>query len=328
MLLCTAAAPSYQPSAVGPLLGKMTQAMTELDENGTGDLEHGAKTVLATLVLYRMCADESPAYCSLQRLRRQDGEIGRRIALLLWDNSPVVKPAPASLQIGGSAGVQDRFHRDTRNPGLAAAYAEGLRQAAEEGVPWLLLLDQDTEVTAAFLLELFSSMDAVGDGVDAIVPRLMQAGVAVSPLLPRRMGPPAVFTGPDGIFRGRVLQAFNSGAAFRVAALQRMGGFDVRFPLDYLDHATFAALQRAGGRVFALQAAIGHSLSTNTGQRSTATQRERQRSILAAERRFYRLYGSFADRALHSVRLVRRAASESVKKRDLAGAWVILRSLF
>lgn len=310
-------------------LRKMTQAMVEQDSENQSVNGHMGKSVLAVMVLYRMHAEESPAYRSLQELRRSDERIASGLPLLLWDNSPVPQTAPASLY---HETPYDYFCQDTRNPGLGAAYSEGLRMATKQRIPWLLLLDQDTEVTAGYLQELFRAVADAGPGVDALVPRLLQAGSPVSPLLPRQVGPPTVYHGPAGVFTGSdsrtKLQAFNSGACLRVSALQKIGGFDHRFPLDYLDHATFAALQRAGSLVFVLDAALSHSLSTNTGLRSTPAQRARQRSILSAERRFYRIYGSLLDRLLHPARLLRRAASELVNKRDLPAAWEIVRNLF
>ena len=280
--------------------------------------------VLAVLVLYGMRAEDSPAYRSLLRLREDDAEVARSLNLLLWDNSPEQRLRPASLE--------GTYHQDSGNPGLAAAYSRGLEEAERMDIPWLLLLDQDTVVTAEYLRDVLLRCTSAGTEVSAMVPRLTQGARVVSPLLPRQLGPPAVYAGPAGVFkandRSAMLQAFNSGAVLRVAALRAVGGFDARFPLDYLDHATFAALQRVSGRVLVLESAIEHSLSTNTGVASTRGQRFRQGSILAAERRFYLLYGGRLERWLYPVRLLRRAASEMVKKRDLASALQILRHLF
>ncbi len=267
--------------------------------------EPRSAAVLAVVVLYRMRARQSLALQSLLIAHRS-------LDVLLWDNSPNPEPAPPTS-------CQVVFHADPTNPGLAAAYNAALAAAAERGIPWLLLLDQDTEVTPAFLDEVCAATERATPDVVGFVPLLRHRGTVVSPFTPRLAGPNATLT------PGKSLQAFNSGAVLRVATLTAMGGFDPRFPLDYLDHATFAALQRKG-RVQVLQASLKHALSTDTGQALSAKERARQQHILAAERRFYRLHGSTAERLLHPIRLLRRAASVVAHKRDFASARQILRS--
>ena len=276
---------------------------------------------LVVLVLYNMHPEESPAFCSLQGIRNQSPDIGDFFDLLLWDNSATSHNEPS--------GFFGTFLRDLANPGLAAAYNTGLRQASQRKMPWLVLLDQDTCLTQKYMRELMQTVQSVSPEVSVLLPRLLHNSHAVSPSIFKPLGPSRSYAGPSGLVEaGTIVQGFNSGAVLRVSAMEKLGGFDARFPLDYLDHATFAALQQAGGRVFLLNATLTHSLSTNTGKRSTALERQRQKSILSARRRFLSIYGTRWERWSLPLKTLREAASFLFRKLDVPGAAQMLRHLF
>ncbi len=291
------------------------QSRAVIDEPGPTPL------CVIVLVLYRMAAGQSPAYQSLQPLLSEQSEVATAFHLVLWDNSPSPNPPPQ-----GFAGT---YLADPSNPGLAEPYNEAVQIAEDKCAAWLLLLDQDTVVHAGYLREVCGVFQNAPLVVGAVLPRLCHAGRTVSPSVHSALAPPLGFAGATGL-QPQVpqLQAFNSGAALRVEILRRVGGFDSRFPLEYLDHATFAALHRAGARLWVLQSELTHDLSTDTGRASTPAERQRQRSILSAERRFVHLYGTRAERLLLPVRRLRGAASVLLKKRDLPGALLLLRHLF
>ncbi len=265
----------------------------------------GQPRVLAEVVLYRAEPDcgESAALRTLLAERQREPAWARDVAVVVWDNSPRSRELPVEFD-----GVS---RADTANPGLRAAYEFTLGEAVWRDVPWVLLLDQDTEVTAEYLAEVLRETSAAGPGVGALLPRLVHRGAVVSPVHPQRLGPPREFDGTEAMVQG-----FNSGAVLRVAAMQAVGGFDRRFPLDYLDHATFAALQRGGWRVRVLGSRLQHGLSSDTGRAATVGERRRQASTLQAERRFYWAYGDGTDRVLHPLRLLRRAVSVVIRKGD------------
>ena len=271
--------------------------------------------LLAVVVLYRIAPQDSPALVALNALSRE-----RPIDLLAWDNSPRTHAPPQSFH--------GRFTGDAANPGLAAAYNAALEHAEATGAPWLMLMDQDTAVTTEYVNEVLErlspdSPETLEPPIIGLLPRLLHHGRVVSPYKPRRWGPPGQQVEGKG-----PLQAFNSGAVLRVSAVRAMGGFDSTFPLDYLDHATFAGLQRMGGMLQILRSTLEHNLSTDTGVAATEGERVRQFSTLAAETHFYRLYGDWWDRLAHPFRLLRRTGSVLRHKRDWRSALQIVRAAF
>ncbi|SNT27888.1 Glycosyltransferase, GT2 family [Granulicella rosea] len=265
--------------------------------------------VLAVIVLYRMQAEASPAYRSLREaLNALAPEL--RFAVALYDNSPVEHAPPEDFPCV--------YRHDPTNPGLAKPYNRALQLAKDKGAHWLLLLDQDTVVTPDYLEELTAAIEAVAGNAEvaAICPRLVDAGLVCSPIHPPTWGPPGAFPLEVTGIAPAAVQPFNSGALLRVDAVEAIGGFDTRFPLDYLDHATFAALQQRGGRIYLLRSALEHHLSSNEGGRTDPAFVARNLSMLDAEYRFYRIHGSATDRFLRRLRLLRAAAGRIVRRKE------------
>ena len=169
-------------------------------------------SILAIIVLYKLSPEESPAFRSLRRcLERQPGAAAR-IAAVLYDNSPAAHIAP-------HVPFECHYRHDETNPGLARAYQYALERAQEAGVPWLLLLDQDTEFTAAYLNEaLAATAELSGDtSTAAIIPKLVQEGILLSPHPPRYLYPkPPSFLNLHGKLPGTV-KVYNSGSILRVS---------------------------------------------------------------------------------------------------------------
>ena len=261
--------------------------------------------MVAVLVLYQRGPVESESFNSLLALARSRPELVRGMDLLVWDNSPEAHAVPA-------APMRMRYRSAPGNAGLRPAYEEGLRMAREAGAEWLLLLDQDTVLTMEFLEELRSTLPGMPAEVGAVVPKLVYAKGVHSPHLRPRMSHGTVAAGFCGMAHGEV-SAFNSGAAMRVSAVTGAGGFPEAFPMEYLDHAMFRALQAAGGRVWVMRSSLEHDLSTVRlrGEASLA----RYRRVLRAERDFYRSGGA-ADRAWYRLRRLKQGAGHLVKVAD------------
>jgi GT2 family glycosyltransferase len=276
------------------------------------------KRVLVVLVLYRMRAEESPAFTSLREILSEDRVAGDALELMVCDNTPYEQSAPE-----GFSGV---YVRDTANPGLAKNYNRALEAAKERGMEWLLLLDQDTTLTGSYVAEVCreTALLAKESPVVAFVPKLAERGVVCSPAEPPVWGPPrstrAGVVGPSDTR----LFAFNSGAVLRVPAVIAMGGFPEAFPLDYLDHATFSRLQARGGRLHLLRSVLEHELSSNTESQSAAAVR-RQESVLDAERRFYAEYGTASERCLRRLRLLKAASGRMVRGKEWGQTWRMLK---
>lgn len=250
----------------------------------------------AVLVLYNLPLSDSECFLSLREALAQRAN-NDDFQLLIYDNSSEAgEPAPFPARL--------TYLHNPINGGVAAAYNTGLQRARENGCAWLLLLDQDTAITAAYFHELRESTTKVPEDVVAIVPRLAEESKTHSPQSLPRLSHHPLPESLEGLLPVKV-SAFNSGAALRVSALKR---FPERYWLDFLDHAVFHELQAAGGKVWLLRARLQHRLSTQRlGQDASVS---RYLNVLQAERDFYGEYGSLQDVMYYRLRRTKQAVGQ------------------
>lgn len=253
-------------------------------------------SIFAIIVLYRQSPEESESFVSLRTILQERPDLASSMRLLVYDNSPTTHEVPASP-------VEMRYISNTSNAGLARAYNTALKLALDEGMQWLLLLDQDTVLTESYLSEAIA-LAHTDDRFEAIVPKLAEAGIVLSPHYPLTLRHPKPLDIAAYGILSEEIHPYNSGAILKVKALQKMDGFPDEFPIDYLDHATFRILQTNGGRIFVMQAVLEHQLSSNSRHRAVSS---REKNTLQAEHRFYQRYGSRQEQFYYHVRLIWRA---------------------
>lgn len=269
--------------------------------------------VTAVVVLYQVEAQRCRALMSLCRALAET-DLARRFTLLVYDNSPKASALPPRIPVACS-----HIH-DPGNGGLVAAYDAALRLAEKNGDEWLLLLDQDTEVTGAYLQAAFRGLREAGINprCAALAPKLVCKNAIISPariLWGGRLSP--VGEKMTGIVPWEAM-ALNSGTLLRVSALRALGGFNPRFWLDYLDYWVFNRLYRAGYLLYVLDAVLSHELSVRSMREMPVA---RYRNVLAAEGEFYGTCKSPAENRLYRLRLLLRAARMLMQgRRDLSAA--------
>jgi GT2 family glycosyltransferase len=279
--------------------------------------------IFAVMVLYKRLLEESETFSTLRSILQKRTDLAGAISLLIYDNSPVAQEVQALP-------IPTQYISNPANPGLAAAYSAGLQLAGQETADWLLLLDQDTTLTEEYLEEISSgAVHLLSDRkIVGIVPKLSNKGVLCSPLYPPTYGPARMIDRTTAGDSSQRLHVFNSGAVLRVSSLKTIGGFPEDFPLDYLDHATFAALQDRGGQLHILNAILEHELSSNVEGNRDPDFVQRQTSILDAEYRFYKQYGSAGDRTRRRLRLIRASLGRVLRRKDKSQTWRMLKSAF
>jgi GT2 family glycosyltransferase len=179
--------------------------------------------------------------------------------------------------------------------------------AGAEGVPWLLLLDQDTMVSAEFLPRMleYSHVLQGETEIGSVVPFIYSHGSLISPRTHGRFNQvgriPATCS---GIYRRKAF-AVNSATLMRVAALREIGGYSDEFWLDLSDVYVFQAMYRKGRYLYiAGDLTLQHSITSMDFDNDMAP--ERYRNFLAAESAYVDLYSSAPERAAHLVRLLWR----------------------
>jgi len=271
---------------------------------GDRSKEMMTKNILAVIVLYKRKAEESEAYLAFRELLKENNTAAF-IELMLCDNTPTVQSPPAEFT--------GTYLSDTSNSGLAKHYNAALKIAEERGIPWLMLFDQDTTPTAEYLGEIIEKVPTWTNdsSIVAVVPKLHNGKTICSPHGAPTWAHPSFPADQQGTSES-VLFAFNSGAVLRVEALQHIGGFPEEFWLDFLDHATFIQLQRAGGSVFVMKSLLRHQLAISDTRTSVSP--ARYQNILRSERSFYGKYGTKKDRFYLKIRLFKTTLRFLIKE--------------
>ncbi len=263
--------------------------------------------IQAIVVLYKMLPQESPSLSALQAACATLPNCSDTLSILVADNSPAAHPPPQSFT--------GTYLHDGQNPGLARRYNQALAEAVRIGATWLLLLDQDTQLTPRFVQELLSLAETLAPQpeVAIVAPRLVMDGRIMSPHPPRyRQEGVSVDAEASGLIE-EPLRAFNSGAMVRVTALQAIGGFPEAYWLDYLDHATFHQIQQRGGKFFIMRSILEHELSN--GRTDRPQDQLRLQNCIAAEARFYSDYGSRREYWENRIDLFRQIIGHSRRGR-------------
>jgi GT2 family glycosyltransferase len=269
--------------------------------------------ILAIVALYKQTAAESHALSSFFSILNDHPQVASRFSLVVYDNSPHGHEVADTFPV-------DYVH-DPLNGGLAAAYNYALQRAIQSGFEWLLLLDPDTTLSSEFFVELLACANGLQteDKVVAIVPKLMVRGTILSPAehfidFIRHQFRNSVLTLDQaaGVQRERI-SAYNSGSTLSVSVLRSIGGFPEEFWLDYLDHAVFHTLSSSGYRVYVLHAVLEHELAESD---LNARPIWRFRNMLRAQSLFVKYAGSFSDRLLYRLWLLRSVRRLRATVRD------------
>jgi GT2 family glycosyltransferase len=277
--------------------------------------------LIAVIVLYQRQPQQSEAFASLSSLLMQEPTLRELIHVLLYDNSPQPHSLPpASFHLS--------YQSDPSNRGLAPAYNAALDLARQQRAPWLLLLDHDTQLTSAYLHEAIDFLENTAPlhpKIALAVPRLVQGTKVHSPnLLPRlrhRPVPPAL----TGIAKQEI-GAFNSGLLLRASAVEAVGGFPLRYSMEFLDHALLAMLQSNGGRVWLLGSSLPHTLSTTALGKGISL--DRYRRMLLAEKAFHREFSDPVTQLWYRLRALRQAAVHALRVPNKKFALLDLRAAF
>ncbi|MDQ0199071.1 glycosyltransferase [Neobacillus ginsengisoli] len=237
--------------------------------------------ITMVVVLYKQKPEESKTFLTLKQTLFVNKEGLKDIELILYDNSPE-KQAFSPLDYEG---VHITYIHDSRNLGIATAYNHAWTKAKENGSEWLLLLDHDTELTDAYVHEVLNLPEFATD-VAAVVPKINSENKMISPVYSNSLRP-LTEDRPKAGLQVQSVMAINSGALIRTDFLNKIGGFNENFPLDYLDHWLFFEIYEHGCKVWLLNVELEHELSVMDYSRVSL---KRYQSILDSEMSYYQNY--------------------------------------
>lgn len=227
------------------------------------------------VVLYNMTFSESSTIISLNKLLASAAFPEIR-EVLIFDNSQ---------KASEPQGLDQRFayYHSKENVGLARAYNRALEESKEE-IAWLVTLDQDTTLTGDYLNELISCSAKVSDSTVAIAPIIKDQEQQISPVRSDTLRPLHSALPQGNQTYSSDIMVINSATALRTGFLKKIGGYNLEFPLDYLDHWLSWRIFAEEKEVRILRTSINHSLSVLHYSELTIS---RYRSILENEVLFY-----------------------------------------
>jgi hypothetical protein len=214
--------------------------------------------IVFAVVLYQTRWADSATLQTLGACLSAFPELDWRVLLL--DNSGPGYAAPLALADSGRLDVQVF----ASNRGLAAAYNHALAHCRALNAACLVTLDQDSQVTPAYLRALVAGRRRLVGRTAALCPTVASGGRVVSPFRLNRFGLPQY--GAQAGIQVESLSAINSFSAYAVDYLASHGGFDEYYWLDGLDFAVYAAMHCAGYHVEPLDCTVEHALSLVSGQ--------------------------------------------------------------
>ena len=266
--------------------------------------------IVAVVVLYKRLPEQSQTIDSLGKVFAGTPTLLDSIRVILFDNSP---RALDHVNLSFPC----HYRHASRNVGTSGAYNYAMEFAEARGFPWLLLLDQDTTISAEFLPRMleYGQMLRGQTEIGSVVPFIYSHGSLSSP---RTLGwfnqigriPPTF----SGICRRKAF-AVNSATLMRVGALREVGGYSDDFWLDLSDVYVFQAMYRKGRYLYiAADLAVQHSITSMDFDNDMAP--ERYRNFLAAESAYVDLYSSAPGRAAHLIRLLARTLRQRRRHRS------------
>ncbi len=187
---------------------------------------------------------------------------------------------------------------------LAKAYNQALQIAKQRGKSWLLLLDDDTEVTPQYLQT--ASQFALQSAIPVAVPYLSDhVGQQLSPKWYNKYSGPFKRLSISKRSDDDVMMAFNSGAMFHIPTFESLlNNFNEDYPLDYLDFDTFYRLAHQGITPAILEATLRHNLSISDSRNYVSV--HRYRCLMDAELRYTKQLGTIQSIMWYKLRLVAR----------------------
>lgn len=230
--------------------------------------------IVVVIVLYQQRFSQSPSFDLLMKAVKE-----KKIQLVVYDNSPVKQLEPLLEQDKDIS-----YYHDPSNPGLATAYNYALNHA-QQNIRYFVTLDHDSQLTATYFDTLLR-IDWT-DELVAAVPLVYAGSNQISPVFADRYINRQVEKVDRSQLSQRRIMAINSGAVFSIKFLKEIGGFNLDFPLDFLDHWLFWTIYQFKKTVFILPEKMEHDLSVLDYQKVSVT---RYQSILKAEKTFYQNY--------------------------------------
>jgi GT2 family glycosyltransferase len=250
------------------------------------------------IVLYRTKLHEAATINSLLSFSSIE------LNILVYDNSPEGQCDGTNFKLGN---LNITYVHDKSNPGISHAYNYALRNAYAEGFNWLLLLDQDTNLTRSYMEEVSTlNLSLLSNDVVCVIPyvKSIKSNAIICPSEFSFGG----FCHPVNLSPGIInksITGINSGTILNVGFMLSIDGFSLDFKLDMLDHWYFREIFRRKKSVLLLESTIYQNFSFSSDFERNF-QISRYQTLLYSEAKYLEDEG-FYSLVIYKIRLLIRA---------------------
>lgn len=207
--------------------------------------------VVFLIVLFQQTPEQSLTY---QTLRAALADIESDYLLILFDNTPHISTyQPNDHRVS--------FYSDGQNSGLPSAYNFAAQHALAKNKKYLVILDQDSTVSCAYIQAVSHALNNISDDDAVLVPNIVCANKAISPYTINALGLANTAITSSSL----PLYAINSFSVISLTALEKIGFFDSFYWLDALDFHFFHRLHQQQLAVKVLPVSVEHNLSLASG---------------------------------------------------------------
>lgn len=205
---------------------------------------------LIVIVIYRKHLSEVLPLIYFNDLQSSDFEI------FIYDNSP-------ESAISDNFKFNHRFvyHHDPTNKGVSHAYNFAAQYAMENGFDWLILFDQDTEISEEYYPQLKSAITKYPH-IKVFTPIVKYNDGIMSPRKCHYFRPLPQYL-EVGINSLEKVAIINSGLAISVKAFIDCGGYNEDLKLDLSDYQFIERLQKTIKNFYLLPAELYQDFSNN-----------------------------------------------------------------
>ena len=230
------------------------------------------------LVAYSTEATDTLAFQSLMAFSDKTRQF---INLIIFDNGKINYQDELACD---SFYLFSYYFNEQQERGTRIAYQYALDSTKDQ---WLLLLDDDTIISESYVETVISEMlEKQESEVVGYVPIInSETGQQLSPTKSDNLET-LNFPVSPGIYSDN-LTGISSGLIVSTTFLREIGGFNARFPLDYLDHWLFFELFKKNKSVRVIDRIIVHQLSV---MELSQVNDSRYQSIFYSEYQFYKHY--------------------------------------
>ena len=230
------------------------------------------------IVIYNKKISDVLSKYSAKRLLEKHGEKKTRIIVVDNSDKRVYVDDSELTDFVATHGIV--YIKNEKNLGLSKAYNKAVEYALHDSrnpkFDFLMLLDDDTEITYDYIREIYKEYKApsrVNDGVNVITGLIESGGVPMSPV--RRFTfnyKKSNCINKPGIYDD--IMCISSGMAVRLDAIEKVGGFEESLFLDMIDYTFLYNLSRHDlNRMLVINARIEQSFSGRQKQSRRVAQR-------------------------------------------------------